>query len=165
MSQSSNWSGNPWYYPGYFPYRQAVFPQSVAPSPYQAAQPYSHQQVPLSQQLPSGSAIQTPSTGAGAQQVPGMLPLEQSYIENILRLNRGKFITVYMTFENNVEWNAKIFRGIIEAAGRDHLIISDPETGKRYLLPMVYFNYAEFDEELNYYYPYSTPPLATYQPR
>ena len=50
-----------------------------------------------------------------------MLPVEQSYIENILRLNKGKLVTVYATFENNTEWNAKIFKGIIEAAGRDHL--------------------------------------------
>ena len=53
--------------------------------------------------------------------IPGMLPMEQSYIENILRLNRGKHVTVYMTFENNREWNAKVCRGIIEAAGRDNL--------------------------------------------
>ena len=29
----------------------------------------------------------------------GMLPLEQSYIENILRLNKGKQATVVMTYE------------------------------------------------------------------
>jgi len=87
--------------------------------------------------------------------VPGMLPMEQSYIENILRLNRGKEVSVYMTFENNSEWNAKIFRGTIEAAGRDHIIIRDPETEKRYLLLMVYLDYITFDEEINYEYPFS----------
>ncbi|WP_047980924.1 spore coat protein GerQ [Ornithinibacillus contaminans] len=100
--------------------------------------------------------------------VPGMLPTEQSYVENILRLNRGKAATVYMTFENNSEWNAKVFRGIIEAAGRDHLILSDPQTGRRYLLLMVYLDYVTFDEELNYEYPYgntAAQQLATYSPR
>ncbi|WLR50767.1 spore coat protein GerQ [Bacillus tianshenii] len=87
--------------------------------------------------------------------IPGMLPLEESYIENILRLNKGKRATVYMTFENNVDWNAKIFRGIIEAAGRDHIILSDPQTGKRYLLLMVYLDYIVFDEELEYEYPFN----------
>ena len=48
-------------------------------------------------------------------------------------MNRGKMATFYMTYENNREWNAKVFRGIIEAAGRDHIIISDPSTGMRYL--------------------------------
>lgn len=84
---------------------------------------------------------------------PGQLPLEQSYIENILRLNLGKIATIYMTFENNREWNAKIFKGKLEAAGRDHIIISDPQTGMRYLLLMVNLDYITFDEELNYFYP------------
>src|SRR5690554_2445695 len=57
-------------------------------------------------------------------QLPGQLPLEQSFIENILRLNRGKVGTFYMTFEYNDRWNAKVFKGVIEAAGRDHIIIS-----------------------------------------
>ncbi|WNB92241.1 spore coat protein GerQ [Bacillus sp. NEB1478] len=86
---------------------------------------------------------------------PGQLPIEQSYIENILRMNKGKVATVYMTFENNEKWNAKVFKGIIEAAGRDHIILSDPQTGKRYLLLMVYVNYVTFDEEINYSYPYN----------
>ena len=81
--------------------------------------------------------------------------MEESYIENILRLNKGKIATVYMTFENNKEWNAKIFKGIIEAAGKDHLILSDPQTNTRYLLPMVYLDYITFDEEISYQYPFS----------
>ncbi|MFD0616519.1 spore coat protein GerQ [Paenibacillus sp. GCM10027629] len=78
---------------------------------------------------------------------------EQSYVENILRLNLGKTGTFYMTYENNCEWNAKIFRGVIEAAGRDHIIISDPITGQRILLLMVNLDYITFDEPLNYTYP------------
>ncbi len=97
-----------------------------------------------------------------AQNIPGMLPLEQSYVENILRLNRGKVATVYMTFEGNREWNAKIFKGVVEAAGRDHLILSDPQTGMRYLLLMVYLDYVTFDEELNYDPQFA---LATAPPR
>ncbi|KKI89769.1 hypothetical protein WQ54_25095 [Bacillus sp. SA1-12] len=96
-----------------------------------------------------------------SQQIPGMLPMEESYIENILRLNRGKVATVYMTFENNREWNAKIFKGVIEAAGRDHIILSDPQTGIRYLLLMVYLDYITFDEELNY----DIQGLVSYPPR
>lgn len=95
----------------------------------------------------------------------GMLPMEQSYIENILRLNSGKRVTVYMTFENNQEWNAKVFKGVIEAAGRDHIILSDPDSGKRYLLLMVYLDYVTFDEEVNYEYPYNSGQYSTYPPR
>ncbi len=86
---------------------------------------------------------------------PGMLPIEQSYIENILRLNKGKLATVYMTFENNTEWNAQIFKGIIEAAGRDHIILSDPQTGINYLLLMVYLDYVTFEEPIEYDYPFN----------
>ncbi|UOQ87116.1 spore coat protein GerQ [Gracilibacillus salinarum] len=111
------------------------------------------QQYPYAQQ-------QQPSMTA----TPGMLPMEESYIENILRLNKGKTATVYMTFENNDRWNAKIFKGIIEAAGRDHIILSDPETGKRYILLMVYLDYITFDEEIVYEYPYGAQ-TANYTPR
>jgi len=82
---------------------------------------------------------------------------EESYIENILRYNRGKIGTFFMTYENNSQWNAKVFRGIIETAGRDHLIISDPQTGKRFLLLMVNLDYVEFDEPLTYIPPKISP--------
>lgn len=90
----------------------------------------------------------------------GMLPLEQSFIENILRLNLGKMATIYMTYENNSEWNAKIFKGRLEAAGRDHIIISDPATGMRYLLLMVNLDYITFNEPLNYSYPFTGAPTG-----
>ncbi|ARI79103.1 spore coat protein GerQ [Halobacillus mangrovi] len=111
-------------------------------------------------QMPSGQ----PSGGINP---PGMLPTEESYIENILRLNAGKEATVYMTFENNDQWNAKVFKGIIEAAGRDHIILSDPQTGKRYLLLMIYLDYITFDEEINYNYPFNgaSPGMAQFPPR
>ncbi|MBB5324053.1 spore germination protein Q [Anoxybacillus tepidamans] len=154
----------------YQPYPYGYYPQSYYPTAY----PYSQQIVPYQQTIspmtgfglqPPSFAAQTPTTAS--QPAAGMLPLEESYIENILRLNKGKIATVYMTFENNREWNAKIFRGVIEAAGRDHLILSDPQTGKRYLLPMIYLNYVTFDEEIAYEYPFAggTPGLSSYAPR
>jgi len=100
----------------------------------------------------SGTAGPTPIAAPGTY-VPGQLPLQQSYIENILRLNLGKVGTFYMTYENNSEWNAKVFRGRVEAAGRDHIIISDPQTGVRTILLMVNLDYATFEGALNYFYP------------
>jgi len=88
------------------------------------------------------------------QQIPTSSFIEQSYIENILRLNRGKIATIYMNFENS-EWGSKAFKGVIEAAGKDHIIISDPATGMRYLLLTIYLNYITFDEEINYEYPFT----------
>ena len=83
------------------------------------------------------------------------LPIEQSYIENILRLNKGKKVKVYYSYPDSNEWKDKIYEGIIEEAGRDHLIISDPKTGDWYLLRMIYLNYVTFEERINYSHDYS----------
>lgn len=137
------------------------------PHPTQAPyQPYANQGQPQMQNMnPYGNMAQ--QSGPIQQASPGgMLPIEQSYIENILRLNRGKVANVYMTFENNPEWNAKIFRGRIEAAGRDHIVLSDPETNQRFLLLMVYLDYVEFDEPIQYNYPIGNQgQMTTYAPR
>ncbi len=74
---------------------------------------------------------------------------EQSYIENILRLNRGKNVEIYMSFADSIEWKDRIFRGIIEQSGKDHVIISDPNTGNWYLLLLIYINFIKFDENIN----------------
>jgi spore germination protein Q len=151
MSQQNN--SNPYenygYSAPYYPYA------NVNPAYRQHAGYSPHQQYPSGYQQPGPPSAQPGGTSQGAQgpgqgQAPGQLPLEESYVENILRLNRGKLATVYMTFENNSEWNAKIFRGLIEAAGRDHLILSDPQTGMRYLLLMVNLDYITFEEEIEY---------------
>lgn len=134
------------------------------PQPFNQPMPAAQGQFPGFYQQP----LQVPVPGVGANggvNVPGMLPIEQSYIENILRLNKGKLVSVHATFENNREWNAKIFKGIIEAAGRDHLILSDPETGNRYLIPMVYVDYVTFAEPLEYEYAFGSGPLASSPPR
>lgn len=73
------------------------------------------------------------------------IPNEQSYVENILRINKGKKVSVYQSFQGK----DNVFNGIIERCGRDHIILSDPSTGKWYFLLMVYIDYIEFDEEIN----------------
>ena len=77
------------------------------------------------------------------------IPNEQSYIENILRVNRGKKVSIYQSFADAESWKDRVFSGIIEQSGRDHIILSDPNTGKWYLLLMIYVNYIEFDEPIN----------------
>ncbi|QVK19656.1 spore coat protein GerQ [Mycoplasmatota bacterium] len=87
---------------------------------------------------------------------PGFGRFEESYIENILRLNKDKVATVYMNFDN-AQWGSKVFKGAIEAAGKDHIILRDPVTNMRYLLLTIFLNYITFDEEINYQYPYAAP--------
>ncbi len=80
----------------------------------------------------------------------GMLPLESSYIENILRLNKGKKVHVHMTFPDSEQFRDREFSGIIEQAGRDHIILSVPQTGTWDLLLMIYVDFITFDEPINY---------------
>lgn len=101
---------------------------------------YGQQQTPPQVTIPSGRPITPPFR-------------EESYIENILRLNRGKPGVFHFSFEHAMESgkNTKDVAGIVEAAGRDHVILSETKTGRRFLFPMIYFDYAEFDEEMNYF--------------
>lgn len=78
---------------------------------------------------------------------------QQSYIENILRDNLNKVVTVYMNFENS-QWGSKIFKGILKGAGTDHIVLKDIQSDTRYLLLSVYLNYITFDERIEYDYPY-----------
>ncbi|GAA0451465.1 spore coat protein GerQ [Alkalibacillus silvisoli] len=100
---------------------------------------------------------QQPQQPMQPQPGPGVngIPRERSFIENILRLNTGKEATFYMTFENNEEWNAMVFEGIVREAGKDHIVVEDPETGNWYLLLMIYLDYVQFYQELNYEYPFA----------
>lgn len=77
-------------------------------------------------------------------------PIEQSYIENILRNNIGKKVRVHASFSDSVEWRDRIFVGLIEHAGRDNLIINDIENNKSYLILMIYVDFVEFDERITY---------------
>ena len=95
-----------------------------------------------------------PYTTAQANEISnskiGNFIYEESYIENILRLNKGKQVEIYTSYPDATEWHDHVFRGIIEESGRDHIILSDPNTGNWFLVLMIYVNYFKFDEKINY---------------
>ena len=93
--------------------------------------------------------IATPNQSMANTSMNEYIPDEQSYIENILRVNKGKRVSIYQSFADAGEWKDRIFTGIIEESGRDHIILSDPNTGNWYLLLMIYVNFIKFDEEIN----------------
>jgi spore germination protein Q len=105
--------------------------------------------------FPGGAPVMfaPPGIDMGQMETPGVPFQEQSYIENILRLNLGKVATVYMNFENS-QWGSKIFKGYLTAAGRDHIILKDLQSETRYILLMVYLLYVTFDEDIDYEYPF-----------
>lgn len=115
----------------------------------QAQQPQLKMAPPQPQQIMQPPQQQFPYTG----QFPTVPRTEQSYIENIIRLNRGKVGTFHMTYPDSNEWRDRIYTGVIEAAGVDHIIISDPRDGKRYILLNIYLTWVSFNEEINYEYP------------
>lgn len=138
------------------PQQMPYVPQGTPTSP-QVSTPYypytMQQQMPTgSTGVPSGAPSGgVPGGGPGAVSPPTGLPgMEQSYIENILRLNKDREVTVYMTFEHGATGESKTFTGHIEAAGRDHVIINDTKTGTRYLLPLIYLDYVVFQGQVAY---------------
>ena len=92
---------------------------------------------------------QTTAQSLQSNNMQEYIPNEQSYIENILRVNKGKKVSIYQSFADAGEWKDRIFTGIIEQSGRDHIILSDPTTGNWYLLLMIYVDFIKFDEEIN----------------
>ena len=125
------------------PYSQGVPPQGYPPSP---------SNIPPTPPTPNSQMYQ-PNTPYNQPYNKPLTTSEESYIENIIRLNRGKLATFYMTYTDSNEWKDKVYKGIIEAAGVDHIIISDPRDGKRYILLNIYLAWVEFNEEINYDYP------------
>ena len=75
------------------------------------------------------------------------IPQKELLVEEVLKLNKGKKVTVYMIFPNTIE---KEFKGILEVTGKDHIALSEPSTGNFHILPFNYIEYITFDENINY---------------
>ena len=79
-------------------------------------------------------------------------PAEQSdTMEIVLKRVPNMKVKVYMTFPGSNEWRDRVFDGILEASGRDHIVVSDPKTGAWNILPNIYVNYVEFEESIQNY--------------
>ena len=107
--------------------------------------------VPNQQSVPSYEQTQKNSINATQE--------EQSYIENIIRINKGKMAKFHVTVPGSIEWQDRVFTGIIEQAGRDHIITSNPNTGEWYLILMIYLDFVTFEEPINYNTQFATPPV------
>ncbi|HIT22651.1 MAG TPA: spore coat protein GerQ [Candidatus Scybalousia intestinigallinarum] len=71
------------------------------------------------------------------------------YAETIFSKNHGKYVSIYLSYPDSVEWRDRIFKGIILADGRDYLLLKDDD-GRTVLLWLVYINFAIFDEDINF---------------
>ena len=54
------------------------------------------------------------------------------------RLNKGKKVKLHVTVPGSIKWQDRVFEGIIEQAGKDHVIVSNPNTGEWYLILIIY---------------------------
>ena len=108
-----------------------------------------------------GNNYQSPQTPPGNISINEVsntsipLTMEQSYIENILRWNKGRKVKAYVSYPDSSAWQNKIYEGIIEEAGKDHLIIYDNANNLWYLIRIIYLNYVEFMEPIIYSHAYS----------
>jgi spore germination protein Q len=72
---------------------------------------------------------------------------QRVYSEDLLLRNIGKTVTVYLTFENNTQWNAKKFTGTLRGVGRDYIVVRDRQTGKDHMFLNINIDYVVFDDQ------------------
>lgn len=132
-------------------YQNPLFPSGAIPSqstepPIQNMPSIGNQQIPMVTPPISGGGVlpQSPISG-------GDISPQPPYAENILKKNQGKMATFYMSYADSIRWRDREFTGIIEDSGRDYALISDPKTGKWWLLWTVYLNYVEFEEPITHF--------------
>lgn len=112
-------------------------------------------QLPFQNQMQSYQPPKAPPMSSGStiaptgKMPPVSSPPTKSYMENIFINNRGKVATFYFTFQNNSEWNAKVIKGILIAAGRDYVLIKEVASDHRWLMPTINFDFAVFDEQVD----------------
>lgn len=76
--------------------------------------------------------------------------INKNSLSNLLNTNIGKKVSIYTTFKDSIDFRDVEFNGIIEQISEKYILLSNPETGKWYLIPVEYINYIKFDENINY---------------
>ena len=71
------------------------------------------------------------------------------FAEDIMNKNKGKYIKVYMSFTDSKEWCDRIFEGILEAWGRDFILLNDKSNNKHYMVWNLYIDFIEFFDNVN----------------
>lgn len=74
---------------------------------------------------------------------------QPEFAETIFTLNRGKRVSVHLSYPDSIEWRDRVFTGTILSDGRDYLMLKQDD-GQIVLLWLVYINFAYFDETASY---------------
>ncbi|SFI96105.1 spore coat protein GerQ [Thermoflavimicrobium dichotomicum] len=72
---------------------------------------------------------------------------DRVFSEDFLQNNIGRKVTVYLTFEENTQWNAKKITGTLRAVGRDYFVIRDQVTGKDHMFLNINLDYFVFEDK------------------
>ena len=85
------------------------------------------------------------------QIIPNYIKPEENilFAENILAKNKGKYLKIYMSFTDSVEWCDRIFEGFLESWGRDFILLYDRKNNKHYMVWNLYIDFIEFNESVN----------------
>lgn len=75
--------------------------------------------------------------------------LDSNYVESVFYGNKGKRVSIYLSYPDSVEWRDKVFTGTILKNGRDYVMIQQDD-GNIILIWLVYINYAIFDKTASY---------------
>ena len=67
------------------------------------------------------------------------MPIQNNYIDELLRNNIGKKMEVHASFTDSIEWRDSIFNGILESVGKDYIIIKMDQ--KSYIIWSIYIDY------------------------
>lgn len=93
------------------------------------------------------SHAQTPHYFEQEEAIVAQQRTERNFSEDFLSKNKGKKITVYLTFEGNNQWNAKKVTGTLREVGRDYFVLRDQATGRDHMFLNINLNYVVFDDQ------------------
>lgn len=71
---------------------------------------------------------------------------ERVYSEDLLSRNIGRTVTIYLTYENNEQWNSQVVTGEIREVGRDFVLIRERKTRKDLMLLNINIDYVVFEQ-------------------
>lgn len=62
-----------------------------------------------------------------------------NYVDEYLKNNIGKRIEAHVSFSDSIEWRDSTFNGILEATGKDYIVIN--MDNKKYVIWSIYLDY------------------------
>lgn len=62
-----------------------------------------------------------------------------NYVDEYLKSNIGKKIEAHVSFSDSIEWRDSLFKGILEAVGKDYIVIT--YDNKKHVIWSIYIDY------------------------